>query len=75
MKLRSGQTARRSTVYWFVFLDANNPRVKAKEWVWPGKQNAEVPPGIDTYLQDPNYIFAVVTQTPYHAEPAARPVV
>jgi len=49
--------------YWFVFIDAKNPRVKAKEWVWPGKQNADVPPGIDTYMQDPNYIFAVVTQS------------
>jgi len=48
---------------WFVFLDASNPRVKAKEWVWPGKQHAEVPPGIETFLSDPKFLYAVVTQT------------
>ena len=61
--------------YWFVFLDAKNPRVKAKEWVWPGKQNADVPPGIDTYMQDPKLHFCRCHAEPYHAVPAARPVV
>jgi hypothetical protein len=49
--------------YWFVFLEANNPRVKVKEWIWPGDQHAAVPPGIDTYMNDPKYIFAVITHT------------
>jgi len=49
--------------YWFVFLDANNPRVKVKEWVWPGSQHAVVPPGIDTYMNDPKHIFAVATHS------------
>ena len=48
--------------YWIVFLDANNPRQKVKEWVVPGTDNAKVPAGIDTYMNDPQYIFAVATQ-------------
>jgi hypothetical protein len=48
--------------YWIVILDAKNPRVKVKEWIVPGENNA-VPGGIDTYMNDPDYIFAVATQT------------
>ena len=47
--------------YWFAFLDANNPRVKVKEFVVPGKDHAVVPAGIDTYMNDPKYIFALAT--------------
>ena len=48
--------------YWIVFLDAKNPRQKVKEWVLPGANNSTVPGGIDTYMNDPDYIFAVATQ-------------
>ena len=48
--------------YWIVFLNAKNPREKVKEWVVPGQNNSAVPPGIDTYMNDPEYIFAVTTQ-------------
>jgi hypothetical protein len=48
--------------YWIVMLDAKNPRVKVKEWVVPGNNNSTIPPGLDTYMNDPDYIFAVTTQ-------------
>ena len=48
--------------YWIVMLDAKNPRVKVKEWVVPGNQNSTVPSGLDTYMNDPDYIFVVATQ-------------
>jgi hypothetical protein len=47
--------------YWIVIIDGKNPRVKVKEWIVPGTNNA-VPGGIDTYMDDPDYIFAVATQ-------------
>ena len=49
--------------YWIVFFSRANPRQKVKEWVIPGNNNSQVPPGIDTYINDPEYIFAVATQT------------
>lgn len=51
-----------SDSYWFVFLNAKNPREKVKEWVVPGQNNSTVPAGIDTYMNDPDYIFVVATQ-------------
>jgi hypothetical protein len=48
--------------YWIVILNAKNPREKVKEWVVPGSQNSAVPGGIDTYMNDPDYLFAVTTQ-------------
>jgi len=50
-----------SDSYWIVIIDAKNPRVKVKEWIVPGANNA-VPGGIETYMDDPDYIFAVATQ-------------
>jgi hypothetical protein len=49
--------------YWFVFLDANNPRVKVKEWIVPTKDHSAVPAGIDTYMNDPKYIYALATHS------------
>ncbi|HEY0422527.1 MAG TPA: hypothetical protein VGC82_04310, partial [Rhodopila sp.] len=46
--------------YWIVILDAMDPRKVVKDWVIPGANQA-VPAGIDTYLDDPKYIFAVCT--------------
>jgi len=48
--------------YWIVILNAKNPREKVKEWVVPGQNNSTVPSGIDTYMNDPDYLFAVSTQ-------------
>ncbi len=48
--------------YWIVILNAKNPREKVKEWVVPGSNNSAIPPGIDTYMNDPDYLFAVCTQ-------------
>jgi hypothetical protein len=47
--------------YWIVIIDAKNPRVKVKEWIVPGANN-KVPGDIGTYMDDPDYIFAVATQ-------------
>jgi hypothetical protein len=47
--------------YWICIFNAKNPRQKVKDWVVPG-QNAAVPPGIDTYMNNPDYLFAVATQ-------------
>ena len=48
--------------YWIVFLDAKNPRVKVKEFVVPGNNHTGIPPGVDTYMNDPDYIFTIATQ-------------
>jgi len=48
--------------YWFVILDAMNPRTKVKDWVLPGTSNSTVPAGIQTYMDNPQYLFAVATQ-------------
>ncbi len=50
--------------YWFVILDANNPVNKVKEWIVPANTgNTAVPSGLDTYMSNPAYLFAVVTQS------------
>jgi hypothetical protein len=46
--------------YWIVILNAKNPRERVKEWVF--QDNLKVPAGIDTYMNDPDYIFVVTTQ-------------
>lgn len=48
--------------YWIVILDAKNPRQKVKEWIVPGSSNSTVPNGLDTYMNDPEYLFAIATQ-------------
>jgi hypothetical protein len=47
--------------YWIVILSAANPKQKIKEWVMPAKDHSTVPPGIEAYMNNPDYIFAVVT--------------
>ena len=46
--------------YWIVILNAQNPRQKVKDWIVPGDNNA-VPAGIETFMDNPAYIFAVLT--------------
>ncbi|MBA3766648.1 MAG: hypothetical protein H0W99_06605 [Acidobacteria bacterium] len=48
--------------YWVVLINAKNPREKVKEWIVPGQNNSTVPSGLDTYMNDPDYIFVVATQ-------------
>lgn len=48
--------------YWIVILDGMNPQNKVKEWVVPGSSNSSVPPDLDGYMSNPQYIYAVVTQ-------------
>lgn len=48
--------------YWIVITDSMNPRNKVKEWVIPGSNNTSVPPDLDSYMSNPQYIFAIVTQ-------------
>jgi hypothetical protein len=48
--------------YWFCIMDANNPTNKVKEFILPGSSNHTVPAGLDAYMSNPAYIFAVVTQ-------------
>ena len=52
--------AQQNNSYWIVILSAKNPREKVKEWVFDN--NLQVPAGIDTYMNDPDYIFVVTTQ-------------
>jgi len=48
--------------YWIVILDSMNPKNKVKEWVVPGSSNSSVPADLDSYMSNPQYIFAVATQ-------------
>ena len=48
--------------YWIVILDSNDPTKKVQEFIVPGQNNTTVPAGLDKYMSDPGYIFAVVTQ-------------
>jgi len=48
--------------YWIVILDRNDPRKKVQEFIVPGQNNTAVPPGLDTYMNNPGYLFAIVTQ-------------
>src|SRR5215207_9573957 len=48
--------------YWIVILDANKPTTKVQEYVVPGSSNSAVPSGLDQYMSNPAYLFAVVTQ-------------
>src|SRR5918912_3085522 len=47
--------------YWVVILDANKPT--AKLWETVTQSNNAIPPGLDQYMSNPAYLFAVVTQT------------
>ena len=47
--------------YWVVILDASKPTAKLQEWVT--QSNNAIPTGLDQYMSNPKYLFAVVTQT------------
>jgi hypothetical protein len=46
--------------YWVVILDSSKPTAKLQEWVTQSP-NA-IPTGLDQYMSNPKYLFAVVTQ-------------
>jgi hypothetical protein len=46
--------------YWIVILDASKPTAKLQEWVV--QSNNAIPTGLDQYMSNPKYLFAVVTQ-------------
>ena len=46
--------------YWIVILDANKPTTKVYEWVV--QTNTTVPSDPNNYMNNPGYLFAVVTQ-------------
>ena len=46
--------------YWVVILDSSKPTAKLQEWVT--KSNNAIPTGLDQYMSNPKYLFAVVTQ-------------
>jgi hypothetical protein len=48
--------------YWFYFLDSKNPQTKVYDLVVPGSANTTVPAGLDTYMNNPDLLFGVVTQ-------------
>ena len=47
--------------YWVVILDSSKPTAKLQEWVT--QSNNAIPTGLDQYMSNPKYLFAVVTQT------------
>ncbi len=47
--------------YWIVILSAKNPKQKVAEFVLPASDHSTVPAGLDAYMTNPDYIFAVVT--------------
>jgi hypothetical protein len=49
--------------YWIAILDANNPANKIQEFNVPGANNTAIPAGLDAYMRNPAYLFALVTQT------------
>jgi hypothetical protein len=60
----SGQTltpnAPKDQTWWFVILDANKPTSIVQQWVTPS--NNAIPDGLDKYMSNPAYLFAVVSQ-------------
>jgi len=48
--------------YWIVILDSMKPTGKVAEFVIPGSSNSAVPNGLDQYMSNPQYIFALATQ-------------
>jgi hypothetical protein len=49
--------------YWIAILDANNPTQKVQEFIVPGQYNHTVPSGLDQYMSNPAYLYALVTQS------------
>jgi len=61
-KVSIGPSSPADDTFWFAFLDHNNPKNKAQDFVVPGSNNTTVPSGVDQYMTNPNYIFVFSTQ-------------
>jgi hypothetical protein len=61
-KVQISPNAPANDSYWIVILDAKNPANKVQEFVVPGPNNTVVPSGLDQFMSNPAYLFAVVTQ-------------
>jgi hypothetical protein len=61
-KARIDPTNPADDTFWFAFLDHNNPKNKAQDFVVPGSNNTTIPGGVDQYMTSPNYIFVFSTQ-------------
>jgi hypothetical protein len=48
--------------YWIAIMDRNNPKSLVKDFLVPGSSNSTVPAGLDYYMINPQYFFAVTTQ-------------
>src|SRR5262245_21546494 len=48
--------------YWIAIMDAKNPSNKVKEFVVPGANNTAVPTGLDAFMGNSGFLFAIVTQ-------------
>jgi hypothetical protein len=48
--------------YWFYFLERSNPKTKVYDVTVPGSANSSVPAGLQTYFDNPDLLFGVVTQ-------------
>jgi hypothetical protein len=55
-----GPNGAKDMTYWFVILDANKPASIVQQWVT--QSNNAIPSGLDQYMSNPAYLFAVVTQ-------------
>ena len=55
-----GPNGAKDQSWWFVILDANKPATIVQQWVTPS--NNAIPTGLDQYMTNPGYLFAVVTQ-------------
>jgi hypothetical protein len=47
--------------YWIVILSAQDPTKKVKEWIVPGQNHSAVPAGLEAYMSNPDYIYALAT--------------
>ncbi|HYY55790.1 MAG TPA: hypothetical protein VE842_00590 [Pyrinomonadaceae bacterium] len=48
--------------YWFAILDRTDPKKLVKDFVVPGQNNTTVPAGLEAYMSNPQYLYALVTQ-------------
>lgn len=51
-----------ANIYWWYFLSNQDPHNMVHSVTVPGSSNTTVPSGIDTYMNNPDLLFGVVTQ-------------
>jgi hypothetical protein len=55
-------TNSQNDTYWIAIIDSMNPTTLVQQFLVPGQNNSSVPTGLDSYMTNPQYLFAVVTQ-------------